>query len=129
MSENFVSGLLECERLVFPPLAKSWRAFDIAFEERLPCKVEPVSDGLNALRVDRLPVQQSCPSELGQMCLQSGFRQPFSKHLVVSILESHRVIPDLGGNVNRPVQVLEPFAAKHLELEGSTHDQKARRMC
>jgi hypothetical protein len=84
--------------------------------------MEPVSDGLNALRVDRLPVRESCPSKLGEMGLQLGLGQPFSVEFVVAILKRHRVIPDLGGNVNRPVQVLEPFAAKHLKLEGLTHD-------
>ena len=56
------------------------------------------------------------------MGLQLGLGQPFSVEFVVAILKRHRVIPDLGRNVNRPVQVLEPFAAKHLELVGLTHD-------
>jgi hypothetical protein len=122
MSENFVSRLLECERSIFPAFPERGRTFDVAFKERIPGEVEPIGYGLNTLGVHGLPMWTPCPSKLGQMCLQPGFRQPFSKHLVVAILKSHRVIPDLGRNVNRPVQVLEPFAAKHLELEGLTHD-------
>ena len=56
------------------------------------------------------------------MGLKLGLQQSFPEQLVVAILKRHRVIPDLGGNVNRPVEVLEPFAAKQLELEGLTHD-------
>ena len=122
MSENLVSRLLERERSVFPAFPERGRTFDVAFEERLPSKVEPIGYGLNALRVHRLPVRESCPAKLGEMGLQLGLRQPFSVEFVVAILKRHRVIPDLGRNVNRPVQVLEPFAAKHLELEGLTHD-------
>ena len=128
-SENFVSRLLECERSVLPAFPERGRAFDVAFEERLPAEIEPVSDSLNALRVDRLPVRESCPAKLGEMGLQLGFGQPFSVEFVVAILKRHCVIPDLGSDVNRPVQVLEPFAAKHLELERLTHDQKASKMC
>jgi Transposase IS200 like len=76
VSENLVSRLLERERAVFPALAKHRRAFDVTFEERLPAEVEPVSDGLNALRVDRLPVRESCPAKLGEMGLQLGLGQP-----------------------------------------------------
>ena len=47
----------------FLRLRKRWRPFDVAFEERLPSKVEPIGYGLNALRVDRLPVRESCPCE------------------------------------------------------------------
>ena len=129
VSENLVSRLLECERSVFPALAKSWWAFDGALEESLPGEVEPISDSLDALRIHALPVRESRPSKLGEMGLQLGLGQPLSVEFVVAILKRHRVIPDLGRNVNRSVQVLEPFAAKHFELEGLTHDQKPNRMC
>ena len=61
---------------------------------------------LDALRIHALPVRESCPSKLGEMGLQLGLGQPFSVEFVVAILKRHRVIPDLGRNV----QVLEPFA-------------------
>ena len=63
MSENFVSRLLECKRSVFLALPERRRAFDVTFEERLPAEVEPVSDGLNALRADRLPMRESVSDE------------------------------------------------------------------
>jgi Transposase IS200 like len=74
--ENFVSGLLACEGSVFPALAKSWWAFDGAFEESLPGQVEPISDSLDALRSHALPVRESRPSKLGEMGLQLGLGQP-----------------------------------------------------
>ena len=63
MSENFVSALLECERSIFPAFAESGRTFDVAFKERLPGEVEPIGYGLNALRVDRLPVRDTVSGE------------------------------------------------------------------
>jgi hypothetical protein len=32
------------------------------------------------------------------------------------------MVPDLRGKIDRPVQMLQPFAGKQLELEGLTHD-------
>jgi hypothetical protein len=124
VSENLVSRLLERERAVFPAFPERGRTFDVAFEERLPSKVEPVGYGLNALRIHALPMRESCPSKLGEMGLQLGLGQPLSVEFVVAILKRHRVIPDLGRNVNRPVQVPEPFAPEKLELKGLTHRAK-----
>jgi hypothetical protein len=70
--------LLECERGVFPAFAKCGWPFDVPFKECLPSQVEPIGDGLNALRADRLPVGEPCPAKLGQMGLQPGLGQPFS---------------------------------------------------
>ena len=63
------------------------------------------------------------------MCAWSLAFGSLFEQTIVAPVQRYRVIPDLGRNVNRPVQVPEPFAAKHLELEGLTHTEKASRMC
>jgi hypothetical protein len=45
------------------------------------------------------------------------FRKTFSEQFVVSILEGNRVIPDLRGNIDSPMDVLILFGTKNLELK------------
>ena len=59
---TLIARLLERERAVSPAFPERGRTFDVAFKERLPSEVEPVGNGLNALRTDRLPVGEPCPA-------------------------------------------------------------------
>ena len=122
VAEQFVPGLLQCERSILASLTECWRPFDVPFEERFPSKVEPISDRLHALTADRLPVSKPSIAQFGQVRLQSGLWQSSPEHLIVAILERHRMVPDLRGKIDRPVQMLQPSAGKQLELEGLTHD-------
>ena len=112
MTEQLVASLLERERSVLDPLAECRWTLDVALEECCPGEIEPVNDRLNALTPDRFPVRKPAVAQLGEMRLELGFRQPLSEELVVATVERNGVIPDLSGNVNRPVQMLQPFATR-----------------
>ena len=62
------------------------------------------------------------------MRFELPFRQPFAKHLVVTPVERHRVIPDLGGHVNGRVQMLQALATEELEPKGFTHEEESSKL-
>ena len=55
--------------------------------------------------------------------LSSGFRESFPEDPVIATVESNAVVPNLSGNVNRPVQMLEPLGPEEGELERLTRQK------
>ena len=124
LAEHLVSSLLQRERPIFAPLAECRRPLDVAFEEGFPAKIEPIGDRLNALASHRFPMRHLTVPQLSQMRLESGFGQCLFKQPIVAPVQGYRVIPDLCRNVDRAVEMFEPFAAKKLELKGLTHQKQ-----
>ena len=60
-------------------------------------------------------------SQFGQVRLESGFGQCLFKQPIVAPMQGYRVIPDLCRNVDRTVQVPEPFTPEKFELKCLTH--------
>src|SRR5262249_15515061 len=95
--------------------------FCVAPKERFPPKIEPVSDRLDALASDRLPMRHLSVSQLGQVRLEFGFGQCLFKQPIVAPIESDRMIPDLRRHVDRKMQVSQPFAPEKFKSKGLTH--------
>src|SRR5271166_1220074 len=95
ISKNFVSGLLECERSVFPALAECRRPLYVASEEGFPGQIEPIGDRLNALAAHHLPMRHLPVAELGQVRLEPGFGQCLFEQTIVAPVQGDRMIPDL----------------------------------
>src|SRR6266481_2959669 len=121
MSKNFVSGLLECERSVFPAFAECRRPLDFASEEGLPAKIEPVGDCLHALAPHHLPMRLVSVSQFSQVRLELGFGQCLFEQTIVAPVQGDRVIPDLRRYIDRAVQVPEPLTCEKLKLKGLMH--------
>lgn len=117
-----VSRLLERETFISFALAKMWRrlsAMPFLFymvEERAVRTVNPFHHILNSLTPKSLPFRMKRFLDLRDMDFQLFGRKVLSVQTVIPPVHGNAVIPDRGGNVDAPVQVLILLALIELEL-------------
>jgi hypothetical protein len=107
--DNFPATLLKREAFVLTARAKRRRPLDFSFKESVPAAIQPVRDSLYRLGANQLPVLKASTAQLRQMLLQCVLLQILAKQFVVATVNSNRMIPNVRGNVNRPVQMLNPL--------------------
>lgn len=129
VAEQLVASLLERERSVLAPLAERWWTLYVALEECCPGEIEAFHDSLDTLTTDRFPVREPAVAQLGDVRLELGFRESFPEDLVIATVESNGVVPNLSGNVNRPVQMLQLLGLEEVEFERLTHEKYVAYVC
>ena len=108
---ELVASLFQGKGTIVSPLPKPGRGLPTAalflqmIKERVIGSADALHDILNGLRSKQPPM--GVPIHLlegGQKYLQPIGREVFSKPLVVSAMQGNTVVPDLGRDVDLPVQ-------------------------
>ena len=120
--QQFVSTLLECERLVVDSFLErrrtdSFIACLALAEKEFVCLVNAFDNVLNRLAAELIPVGVLVQLlQLRQVFLELVSTQVFTKSHVIPLMKGNAVIVHFGGNVDLAMKMAISFVAVQLEL-------------
>lgn len=91
-------------------------------EPGIPAPIQPIGYLLHRLRIYELPMLKTGSSQPGKMLLEGRLLERLAEQPIIPAMQRHRMVPDVRGNVDSPVQMLHSTRPHQLEFECLPHE-------